>query len=103
MFNFFGNDINSGVKEFNAQKNAVLLDVRTREEFEEGHIPKSVNLPLDEIQKIEEFVSDKNTKIYTYCYSGARSADATRKLNFLGYVNTENIGGIASYKGEIER
>ena len=67
MFNFFGNDINSGVKEFNAQKNAVLLDVRTREEFEEGHIPKSVNLPLDEIQKIEELVKDKNTKIYNCC------------------------------------
>lgn len=103
MFNFFGNDINSGVKEFYNQKNAVLLDVRTREEFEEGHIPKSMNLPLDEIQKIEEFVSDKNTKIYTYCYSGARSADAARKLNFLGYINTENIGGIASYKGDIEK
>ena len=62
MFNFFGNDINSGVKEFNAQKNAVLLDVRTREEFEEGHIPKSVNLPLDEIQKIEELWKIKTQK-----------------------------------------
>ena len=88
MFSFFGeNDINSGVKEFKSTNGAILLDVRTKEEFEEGHIPNSINVP----------------KIFVYCYSGARSADATRKLNFLGYINAKNIGGIANYNGEIER
>lgn len=100
---FGGNDINSGVKEFKITNGAILLDVRTKEEFEEGHIPNSINVPLDEIQKIQEIAADKNAKIFVYCYSGARSADATRKLNFLGYINAKNIGGIANYNGEIER
>ena len=103
MFNFSSSDINRGYQEFKDTKNAVLLDVRTREEYDEGHIPLSKNVPLDEIDKVKNMVSDKHTPLYLYCYSGVRSLEATQKLVSLCFEKVNNIGGISSYKGEIEK
>lgn len=95
-------DINKEIEAFKNDENAILLDVRTQEEFYEGTIPGSVNIPLDLLQlKIEKVVKDKNTKLYVYCHSGARSASAVHILKRLGYENSKNIGGIMRYKGEI--
>ena len=104
FFDFLkGPDINEGVKEYRETNGAVLIDVRTPEEYREGHIPESMNIPLQSINKVTRIIDDKSTPIFVLCLSGARSRQATNILKQLGYTNVKNIGGISSYKGKIER
>ena len=94
-------DINEGVRSFRENKNAILLDVRTREEYASGHIEGSRNLPLDEIDKVDSVIKDKNTPLYVHCLSGGRSARAVAYLKAKGYGDVHDIGGISSYKDKI--
>ncbi len=94
-------DINEGVKRFQENKNAILLDVRTREEYASGHIEGSRNLPLDEIDRADSVIKDKNTPLYVHCLIGGRSARAAAYLKGKGYKNVHDIGGIGSYRGKI--
>ena len=96
-------DVNQGVNEYNNTDGAVLLDVRSPEEYREGHIPKSKNVPLETLDKISDVVENKDTELFVYCYSGARSRQATAMLGQMGYTNVNNIGGIPSYRGKVER
>ena len=93
-------DINEGIKRFRESKDAVLLDVRTREEYASGHIEGSYNLPLDEIDRVGSVVKDKNAPLYVHCLSGGRSARAAAYLKGKGYREVHDIGGIRSYRGE---
>jgi len=104
FFNFFKQaDINQGVKEYSATPGAVLLDVRTSEEYRDGHVPGSKNVPLQRIDKVSAVAENKNIPLFVYCYSGARSRQAAGMLQRMGYTNVNNIGGIASYSGKVER
>lgn len=96
-------DINQGVNEWKEDKGAILLDVRTVEEYKEGRVPGSKNLPLSDIAKIASVTSDKDDHLYVYCLSGGRSMQAVGKLQQLGYKNVKNIGGISNYKGTVEK
>ena len=103
FFDFLrGPDIDQGVKDFQAMPSAVLLDVRTPQEYQEGHIPGSINLPLQSLSTAEQMIAGKDTPLFVYCYSGARSGQAVRQLVRLGYSNAKNIGGIAAYTGKVE-
>ena len=103
FFDFFKQpDINQGVKEYTATPGAVLLDVRTSEEYRGGHIPGSKNVPLQAIDKVASVAEYKDTALYVYCQSGARSRQATSMLQGMGYTNVNNIGGIAAYAGNVE-
>ena len=95
-------DINAGVHTYKNTANAVLLDVRTREEYAQGHIPESRSLPLQEIETAQSVIQDRSTPLFVYCYSGARSAQAAAYLNRMGYTSVQNLGGIAAYTGEVE-
>ncbi len=95
-------DIHTKVEEANHTTGAILLDVRTVEEYQRGHIPNSVSLPLDRIGEIDKIASDEKTPLYVYCLSGGRSAQACNILKSAGYENVQNIGGISSWKGTIE-
>lgn len=80
----------------------ILLDVRTKGEYESGYIPGAINIPLSDID--EEIISslpDKSQMILVYCRSGNRSREASDKLSKLGYTNILEIGGINAWKGEI--
>ena len=102
LFNFLRNtDINDGIAEYKTNDGAVLLDVRTSEEYRDGHIDGSINLPLDRIHFAEDAVKDKNAQLYVYCYSGSRSEQAVACLKKMGYINAVNIGGISSYRGKV--
>ena len=79
-----------------------LLDVRTPQEYREGHIPGSQNVPLQQLDKVEEVTENKDTVLYVYCRSGARSRQAVSLLQAMGYTNVRNIGGIAAYSGKVE-
>ena len=104
IFDFFKQpDINKGLKEYAEAENAVLLDVRTPQEYGEGHIPGSKNVPLQTLDKVRSVAENKDTELFGYCYSGARSRQATAMLQHMGYTNVQNIGGIAAYHGKVER
>lgn len=100
FFDFFRKpDINKGLEEFHSTEDALLLDVRTVEEFAGGHIPGSCNIPLQELNRIKECAVDKAAPLFVYCRSGARSAMAATELKRMGYSAVKNIGGILDYKG----
>ncbi len=104
IFDFFKQpDIHKGLKEYAETENAVLLDVRTPQEYREGHIPGSKNVPLQTIDKVASVAENKDTEMFVYCYSGALSRQATAMLQHMGYTNVTNIGGIAAYQGKVER
>ena len=103
FFDFFKQpDINQGVQEYKNAAGAVLLDVRSPQEYREGHIPGSQNVPLQQLDKVEEVTENKDTVLYVYCRSGARSRQAVSLLQAMGYTNVHNIGGIAAYSGKVE-
>ncbi len=103
LFDFMrGPDVNQGVAEWEKTQGAVLIDVRTREEYRQGHIPGSVNIPLNEITSVTERVPAKDTPIFVHCLSGGRSAQAAGYLGKLGYRQVKNIGGISGYQGKTE-
>ncbi|WP_314605227.1 MULTISPECIES: rhodanese-like domain-containing protein [Pseudoramibacter] len=97
-----GSDINAGVAAFKQTAQAVLLDVRTPEEYRRGRIPGAVNLPLQQIASVEKKVADKETPLFVYCLSGARSGRAVARLRAMGYTQVRNIGGINGYRGSLE-
>ena len=77
------------------QKYEVIIDNRTQEEFDAGHIKGAILIPYTEIeQKIAEAVPDKSTSIGVYCRSGRRSGIARNAMLKLGYKNVVNIGGM---------
>ena len=96
-------DINQGLLDFKAVEGAVLLDVRTAEEYRQGHIPGSINISLQTIDKVLLEISNKETPLFVYCYSGSRSGQAVNLLKGMGYTNVTNIGGISSYSGKVVR
>ena len=95
-------DINALVKEYRSTPRAVLLDVRSPQEYRQGHIPGSKNVPLQSMEDVGEIVSQLDTPLFVYCYSGGRSGQAVSLLSGMGYTDARNIGGIAAYTGEIE-
>ncbi|WP_312103764.1 rhodanese-like domain-containing protein [Lachnoclostridium sp.] len=85
-------------------KNIILLDVRENYEFQSGHIKGAKNIPLSAVdKKIETIAKNKNSILYIYCQSGARSARACQILSAKGYTNVYNLGGIMGWPYEIVR
>ena len=104
FFDFFKQpDINKGVADFRNTEGAILVDVRTPQEYREGHIPGSENVPLQQLDKISSVADNKDIPLYVYCYSGGRSRQAASMLQHMGYNNVQNIGGITAYSGKVER
>ncbi|MFZ5944637.1 MAG: rhodanese-like domain-containing protein [Bacillota bacterium] len=85
------------------EKNIILLDVRTLEEYNEKHIPQSILIPVDVLkEQAEELLEDKEAPIFVYCRSGNRSAKAAEILVELGYKKVYNLGGINSWQYNTE-
>lgn len=80
-----------------------LIDVRTAEEFEAGHVPESINIPVDQINDIVNSIPDQDSTLLLYCRSGRRSATAAKVLQDLGYRVIFDLGGISGYKGDLEK
>lgn len=88
--------------QFEADENAFLLDVRTLEEFEEGHIPNATLLDIRQAAAFMEGIQslDPSKNYYVYCRSGARSAQACQLMNQLGIDTTYNLlGGFMEWEG----
>lgn len=81
----------------------VVLDVRTVEEFNSGHIVDAINIPNEVIyEQAENILTNKEQVILVYCRSGRRSKEAASKLVKLGYINVLEFGGIIDWKYGIE-
>ena len=86
-----------------SQEGYIILDTRTQEEYDEGHIPGAIVISHDEIkQKAESVLTDKNQLILVYCRSGRRSKLAAEDLVALGYTNIKEFGGIIDWPYEVE-
>lgn len=84
-----------------SQNNCTVLDVRTPEEFSQGHIPDAILIPDYELAKrAEKELPDKNALILVYCRSGNRSRQAANTLLKLGYTNVKDFGGIIDWPFE---
>ena len=82
----------------------IIVDVRTKEEYDSGHIPRSLLIPYDEIEtKAASLLPDKNASIIVYCRSGRRSEIAAKSLVKLGYTNVADLGAISDWKYGLEK
>ena len=80
----------------------IVVDVRTLEEYNEGHIPNAISIPLETIEnKAEVKLKNKDDLILVYCRSGRRSREAALKLIENGYTNVIDFGGIKDWNGEV--
>lgn len=93
---------NEWASQLESHGNAVIIDVRTQEEVDEGRIPESLHI---DIYKANEFLDkvkqlDTSKNYYVYCKAGARSAQACAVMNQLGFKNTYNLlGGYSQWTG----
>lgn len=85
-------------KELITEKQAIIIDVRTIEEYNEQHIENAYNIPLDNIENINNYINNKEQYIIVYCRSGNRSKQAQTKLTQLGYTNVYNLGAMSNWE-----
>ena len=86
-----------------SEEGYIILDVRTQEEYDEGHIPGAILIPNTEIEaRAGEELPDKDQLILVYCRSGRRSKLAAEILVELGYTNIREFGGIIDWPYEVE-
>ena len=86
-----------------SEEGYIILDVRTQEEYDEGHIPGAILIPYTQIEeKANEMLLDKDQLILVYCRSGRRSKIAAEALAELGYTNIKEFGGIIDWPYETE-
>lgn len=96
--------MNDIVKIMEENKDYIIVDVRTPDEYKEGHIPNAINIPNETINEtVYNKLKDKNQLILIYCRSGSRSRQAAYKMQKLGYTNLVDFGGIINWKGKIEK
>ena len=80
----------------------IIIDARTQEEYDQGHIPGAILIPEYEIaDRAEKEIPDKDQLILVYCRSGRRSKIAAEELVKLGYTNVKEFGGIIDWEYEI--
>lgn len=85
-----------------SEKDRIILDVRSREEYDQGHIPGAILIPDTEIEaKAADLLPDKDQLILVYCRSGRRSKLAAQSLADLGYTNIREFGGILDWPYEV--
>lgn len=89
-------------KLMDSEKDRIILDVRSREEYDQGHIPGAILIPNTEIEaKAADLLPDKDQLILVYCRSGRRSKLAAQSLADLGYTNIREFGGILDWPYDI--
>ncbi len=89
------------VRLMSTEKDYIILDVRTADEFASGHIEGAICVPNEDISdKAVPELPDRKQLIMVYCRSGRRSKEAASKLAALGYTNIVEFGGIIDWQGE---
>ncbi|MBM6970292.1 rhodanese-like domain-containing protein [Mordavella massiliensis] len=89
------------INEARGREGSIFLDVRTPEEYRDGHVEGSLNLPLHELKKIETLIPDKTSPVYVYCLSGARSKRSAALMGHMGYTDVTDMGGLLGQNVEL--
>ena len=91
-------------KDMMDQQDVIVLDVREQEEYDSGHIPGAVLLPVNAIAEdsAAAVIPEKDSVVLVYCRSGNRSKTASKELAELGYTQVYEFGGIQTWPYEIE-
>lgn len=90
-------------KQMQEESGVTVVDVRTQQEYETGHVPGAVLLPVDSIgASPPQTLPDKTATLLLYCRTGVRSKRAAEKLVRLGYENVYDFGGISDWPYETE-
>ena len=87
------NEINFEQLKNMVSKGAILIDVRSPQEFKEGHLPGAINIPEYEIRKVKNEMPKLNQQIVVYCQYGGRSREAYNMLRKMGYTNVYSLKG----------
>lgn len=95
-----GADFGEKLEKARATAGAVIVDVRSEVEFSEGYVPGARNIPLNQVPAMD---MPRETPLFLYCRSGARSSRGCKALEKLGYTDVTNLGGILDYKGPLEK
>lgn len=92
-------------KEMMDTQEVLILDVREQDEYDGGHIPDAVLLPVGTIteESAAETIPEKDTTVLVYCRSGNRSKSAAKALAELGYTNIYEFGGISDWPYDVEK
>lgn len=94
-------EVNGVIENYENLEHVYIIDVREEDEFNEGHLINSYNIPLSRLQTIESENISLDSKIIVYCRSGNRSKTAQEKLNELGYTNVYDMGGIINWPYDV--
>jgi phage shock protein E len=90
--------------QMDADPGIVVIDVRTQDEFEQGHIPGSVSIPYEETPyRVSRMIPDKNTPIYIYCSSGFCSKIACLSLIRMGYADVSDLGALPDWSDSLQK
>lgn len=82
----------------------LIVDVRSAEEYQSGHLPNAINIPVATLENgIQEIAPAKDTPLMVHCQGGGRSARAYKKLQELGYTNVRDLGSFEAAKAELDR
>lgn len=92
-------------KEMMDSQEVLILDVREQDEYDSGHIPGAVLLPVGSIteESAAEVIPEKDATVLVYCRSGNRSKTAAKALAELGYTGIYEFGGITTWPYEVEQ
>ena len=94
--------MDEAIEMMETEENYIILDVRTKEEFDAGHIEDAINIANEVIhQDQSDNLPDKEQLILVYCRSGNRSKQASEKLVKQGYTNVYEFGGIIDWPGDV--
>ena len=94
-------EVNGIIENYENLEHVYIIDVREEDEYEEGHLINSYNIPLSRLEDINNENISKDAKIIIYCRSGNRSKTAQEKLNNMGYTNVYDMGGIVNWPYDV--
>ncbi|MBO5121203.1 MAG: rhodanese-like domain-containing protein [Bacilli bacterium] len=94
-------EVNGIIENYENLEHVYIIDVREEDEYEEGHLINSYNIPLSRLEDINNENISKDAKIIIYCRSGNRSKTAQDRLNNMGYTNVYDMGGITNWPYDI--
>ncbi len=98
-----GPNINDGLAKYHQLKYAILLDIRSEEDYAKGHVPGAVNIPFSKIARARYELDDRHAPVFVYGWYHNDAKDGVVALKALGFETITALGDCDRYTGEIER
>ena len=95
--------VNEGINKARTEKNAELLDIRTKESFKKGHIAGSISVPMDKLEQVKTKIPSTDTTIYVVGDFDNNPKKAARELRKMGYANVVPSGNMEEHQGFLKK